>query len=175
MKKFEVEPSIKINGIEIAKYKTHPRILELRIISLHYKLSRAYDLNTATEFFKSLCAVFRCNWQIISGILANHFNIRRVSKMNRVRYRQEMIFMGLVYGETRYYVAKELLNITQKTMYAKTNKTKPEDFITQKWLDELDKNIIVCGVSVYKLEAERFIESYGYFLEAVGNVSPSKI
>ena len=175
MKRLQIEPSIKINGIELAKYRTHPRVLELRLISIHHKISRAYDLNTATEFFRSLCGVFKCNWQIISGILANHFNIRRLSKLDKMRFRQEMIFMGLVYGETRYYIAKELLNITQKTMYAKSNKTKPEDYINQKWLDGLDKNVTVCGVDTYRLEAERFVESYNYFLEAVGNVSLSKV
>jgi len=163
-----------INGIEIAPYQRHPRILELRLIMIYKSLTENYDANTASNLFKDLCDVFRLNWTLISGILNRNFEIRRLSKKNKKRYQQEVVFMGVLFNETRYYIAQQYLGIAVSSIYRNSMNLKPERFLSQEWLDELDEHVVICGNPNYRLEAEKFIEGLIHFLEALGRVSLPK-
>lgn len=163
-----------LNGIELDPYKTHPRILELRIIMLHVILTRTYDFNTATELFKNLSGTFKCNWTLIQGILNRVFEIRKMEKIDVTRFRQEIVFMCLLYNESRYVAADRYLRISRATMYKKSNNLNPKSFVTQEWLDILDENVKICGVKPYHNESIRFLESLELFLEALGRVSVPK-
>ena len=169
-----IKPKIKeINDIEIEQYQNHPRILELRIILMFKTISKAYDYNTAIDLFQALSKVFRCNWQLVNGIINNVYNIRALEKRNKIRFRQEVVFMGLLYNETRYVAVKNYLDLSLPAVYAKY--LQYENFVTRDWLDELDQHIAICGIPHYRLEAERFIEGMGTFLEALGRVSIPKV
>lgn len=168
-----IKPKIKeIKGLTIDKYQKHPRILELRLIMLFKTIHQAYDYNSAFEFFQSLAKLFRCNWQLLSGVLNNVFKIRDLEKKDKNRFRQEVVFMGLLYNESRYAIVKNYLNLSLPSIYKK--ELQFENFITQRWLDDLDKNIVLCGIDGYKLEVLRFLEGLENFLEGLGRVSIPK-
>lgn len=168
------KPIVKeINDIEIEKYQRHPRILELRIVLVFTNLANAYNYNTAMDFFQALCKIFQCNWQLLSGILNNVYNIRSLEKKDKLRFRQEAIFMGILFNETRYSIVKNYLDLSLPSIYKK--ELNYENYVTQDWLDKLDANIAICGVPAYKLEATRFVEGMEGFLEVVGRVSLPKI
>jgi hypothetical protein len=168
-----IKPKIKqINGINIEKYKTHPRILELRVIILFNLISKHYDYNIAIDFFQSLSKLFRCNWQLMNGIINNVFRIRELEKRDKTRFRQEVIFMGVLFNESRYKIVKDYLSVSLPVVYGKDFHL--DNYVTQEWLDNLDNNIAICGIPHYKLEAERFVESYEGFLEVMGRVSIPK-
>lgn len=164
----------KVNGIDITKYVYHPRILELRLIMYHKTLSQEYDFNMATEFFRQLSTLFRCNWNFLNGIISNSPRIRALSRTDKRRYQEEVIFMGALFDESRQYVAKTHLKMAKETIYRRENRYRLDDFITQEWLDKLDVNVTICGLEHYKVEALRFIEGLERFFEVMNYVSPSK-
>lgn len=159
---------------DIQKYKVHPRILELRVILIFRNLINEYGLNKATELFKMLCTLMTVDWQKMNGLVNNVFKIRRLEKTNKERFRQEVVFMGNLYGESKYFIAENYLNVNVDTLYRKSNNLKLEDFLDDDWLNELDSNVTICGIPQYALEAQRFIEAFTIFARTIGNVSTSK-
>lgn len=163
-----------VNGIELEKYKLHPRILELRVVMVHNIITTEYNVNIATNLFRHLCDMFRIDWQKISGIISQQHTVRKLSKINLKRFRQELVLMGMLYNETRYYVAERYLSLSKTSVYRKVMQLKPEDFISEKWLEELDANVVICGIPIYRFEAERFLAHLDIFLETLGRVSVPK-
>lgn len=156
-------------------YKYHPRILELRVIAYYNVLARQYGVNGAIGFYKAFCELMMVDWQKINGIIQQATKIRFLEKKNRKRYRQEIIFMGWLHDESRYFLANNLLGLTVTTLYKKKSGYKVDEFATEAWLDELDNSVAVCGLPQYALEAKRFLDSFKGFLETIGNVSTPKI
>ena len=74
------QKEIIINGIDISKYREHPRVLELRIIMIFNALATHYDNNIAMTLMRNLSDVFYSNWTLISGILNNWAVIRRMER-----------------------------------------------------------------------------------------------
>lgn len=166
--------TILINGQNMSEYRWHPRMLELRIIVVFNILARAYGINEATNYFKTLCHLFRIDWARISAIVNSAFAVRKMEKAQKKRFRQEVIFMGLVWGESKFYIAKYYLKISHVTLYKDESELDPHVYLTQKWLEELPNSVVICGHDTYKMEAMRFVESYHNFLEVMGHVSLSK-
>lgn len=160
---------------ELQKYKDHPRILELRIIMIYRNIANEYGVNKATELFQALSKIMNVDWQKINGIINNVYKIRRLEKLDRKRFRQEVVFMGHIYGESKYFIAQNYLNIHIDTLYRKTQQLKLSDFVTTDWLGELDNNVQICGIPQYATEAARFLHSYTILMETLGRVSTSKI
>lgn len=156
-------------------YKTHPRILELRLVLYYTMLSRAYGINKATEFYIALCQIMGIDWQKINGIINQLPKIRYLEKKDKKRYRQELVFMGFLYDETRYFIAKNIVNVSPASLYRKDAGLNVDDFLSEEWLERLDETVTICGIPQYALEAKRFIQSYQEFMEVLGNVSASKI
>lgn len=165
---------MEVNGINIDAYKTHPRLLELRVMLIYQALINEYDINVASNLFRALANTLRIDWTKLNAIISNHFKIRRLEVIDKKRYRQEVILMGMLYGETRYYIAERYLNLNRTTVYRSSYQLQPEAFISQEWLDELDSNVTICGVPVYRFEAERFVNALSNFLEVLGYVFVSK-
>lgn len=163
-----------VNGIDIKDLRTHPRIVELRIAAIHTVLARAYGQNEATQFFKSICNVMLVDWVKISGIINSVFTIRRLEKVDRKRYRQEMILMGELWGDKRLYMAKHYLDISHGTLYGTESELSLEDFISIEFVNELINNVSMCGIEPYRIEAVRFLEEYHRFMEVLGRVSIPK-
>lgn len=159
----------------LSKYKVHPRILELRVILYYTMLARQYGANKATEFYKSISHIMAVDWQKINGIINQIPKIRHLERIDKRRFRQELVFMGVLYEESRYFIAKFILNVSSSSMYRKDAQLNPDDFLNEKWLDELDDSVAICGIPQYALEARRFIEGFTTFMETLGNVSAPKI
>jgi|LGOV01.1.fsa_nt_gb hypothetical protein len=166
---------MKVNGIDLDEYKLHPRLLELRVVMIHHIIAKEYDLNVATNLFRILCDMFRIDWQKVNGIISQQRAVRRMYKTDRLRFRQELVLMGACNNEARYYIAERYLNLNKTTIYRKEMKLKMSDFISERWLEELDENVVICGIPIYRFEAERFLTHLDIFLGALGRVSISKI
>jgi hypothetical protein len=159
-----------INNIDVTAYKEHPRIVELKIISWFNVLSNQYGADQASNFVHTVCNLTRIDWAKVSGIINNNFRIQKMKATNKKRYRQELMFMGALYGESRLYTAKQHLGISHATLYDSNNQLSPNLFVSQEWLDELSSNVVICGFDTYKQEGMRFIEEVNRFLEVLGNV-----
>lgn len=156
-------------------YKYHPRILELRVILYYTMLVRQYGVTKAIEFYRALCNITAVDWQKINGLINQIPKIRHLERINRRRFRQELVFMGVIYEESRYFISKYILNVSTATLYRKQAGLNPEEFVTDEWLSELDNNVAICGIPQYALEARRFIENFSTFMETLGNVSAPKV
>jgi len=163
-----------VNGIDLESYKLHPRVLELRVVMIHNILATEYDINVATNLYRAMCDAFRIDWQKVNGIISQQHAVRRLSKLNKPRFRQELVFMGMLYDETRYYIAQRYLKLSKSSLYRKDMQLKPADFVSEEWLAELDENVVICGIPIYRFEAERFLTNLDIFLEGLGRVSVPK-
>lgn len=162
-----------VNGIDISKYKEHPRILELRLILVFAIVSLEYGHNKALTIFNKLSDIFRTDFAKLSTVINSMPSIKAMQKKDKWRYRQEVIIMGHLFNENRTDVATKYLQRHYTTLYRNKRKHRMEDFLDQEWLDQLDNNVIICGVEAYRLEVLRFIEEFEFFLEVMGNVSLS--
>ena len=163
-----------IKGIKLQPYQEHPRILELRIMYVHNFLTEEYGDVFATMFFKNWCELQHINWTIIAGILTQKESIRHLNFVDRHTYRQELIFMGVLFNENRAVVAKKYLGVSKTYIYRKDLNFNPEDFVTPDWLNGLDNHVSVCGIPAYLHEAQRFLETLDTFMEVLGYVSMAK-
>lgn len=142
-----------------AKYRRHPRILELKFITLHSLFVGEYGAEKTASLFKEFCEVGRSNWTLISGIINRKEAITNLNIRDKMRYRQEVTFMGACYGENRIVTGRRYLGLSRRMMYEyKGNALEPQTFATQDWLSGLDYTVVVAGVDAYKLEIERFLE-----------------
>lgn len=160
---------------DVSEYKTHPRILELRVILFYTMLSRQYGTHKATEFYRTMCKIMSVDWQKINGMINQIPKIRHLERYDKRRFRQELVFMGMLFEESRYFIAKYILNVSPASMYNKKAGLKPEHFISDEWLDKLDDSVAICGIPQYALEARRWVEGFTTFMETLGNVSAPKV
>lgn len=160
-----------INGFDLRVYRKHPRIVELRVLVFFNLFVKEYGMDKATNFFRDVCALTNTEWNRISGIINSFYQVMRLQRANERRYRQEVILMGLLWGDARLYSATHFLGISRTTLYTKDNGLNPEDFIDQAWLNELSNEVEMCGQEAYKIEAIRFLEALHRFGEVLGYVS----
>lgn len=147
-----------LNEEELEKYKTHPRVLEIRFILLFDMFEKELGYMQATKSFQAICDAFNCNMTLLQAIISKRFDIKKRSKTNFRRWRQEVIFASYVYGETLYRVAKVYFNIKPETIYAQKNIYDIETFLTNEWLSKFDDDVILCGEYAYRNEVVRFME-----------------
>lgn len=153
--------------MNLIEYRTHPRILELRLIALHSVFVSEFGYEQTANMWENFCTIGKMNWTIIASVFGRKDSIAELNATNRRRFRQEMIFMGMVYGETRAKVGKKYLNVSKRILYeSEGNYADPRHFINEEWLDQLDYNVKIAGARAFALEIERFLN----FLEAIGNV-----
>lgn len=163
-----------LNGVVLQPYRKHPRIVELRISALHNVIVSDLGEVYATEFFKHWCDLNKINSTFIIGIINQKPRILRLAVSDRQRYKQELIFMGLLYNENRLDVAYRYLGVSKTHIYDKNQPFDPWKFVTEEWVHELENNVTVCGVPQYLNEALRFLDSLEVFLTVVGHVSMAK-
>lgn len=143
---------------ELEQYKRHPRVIEVRFCTFFHLLEKEYGFQGALKFVQSICDAYRCNFNLLSVIINKRFDIIRNSKTKYRMWRQEIIFMGYVNGETTYRVAKDFLNINPHVLYSQSDLYSIDKFCTNEWLEKLDKQVSLCGNEIYKLEVTRFLE-----------------
>lgn len=160
-----------VNGFDLTVFRKHPRVIELRVLVLFNVLIDEYGIDKATNFFRSFAELSTIEWNRISGILNSFYTIKRLERADLKRYRQEVLFMGLLWGDARFYAATHYLKISKTTLYSRENELNPSDFIDQAWLDELSNEVTICGQEAYKIEGIRFLEALHHLTEVLGNVS----
>lgn len=160
----------------LKRYKRHARVLELKFITLYSLFVAEYGTEKTYDLFKYFSIAGRLNWTLISGVFNRQELITDLSHRDKLRFRQEVIFMGMCYGENRTAVGTRYLRLSKRTMYQFTdNLLSPEVFLTQEWLEGLDYTVAVAGVEAYRLEIERFLEFVYTLSEVIGHVSVAKI
>lgn len=149
---------MEVNGIDLEKYKEHPRVLEIRFINLFDMIEREYGYQTAIKYCESIAATFNCNMTFIQGLINNRYTIKRASKTHFRRWRQEVIFSSACYGDSLYKIAKYYFGVTTSTIYNQKEFYDINTFLNEAWLRELDENVNLCGTKAYRVEVKRFIE-----------------
>lgn len=146
------------------KYKYHPRIMELRLATYKMQLERQYGEAQAMEMLQKLADLFQCNWTLLVGVFNKTQKIINYTSVNQKRKKQEIIFMGYLHDETRYYIAKHYLGMSINYLYQMKEEHNPDEYASEDWLTQLDDEIIVCGVRSHATEAKRFIISFDNML-----------
>ena len=141
-------------------YKYHPRILEVRLASYKTQLAKQYGEEQAMELLEKFSSMFQCNWSLLVGIFNKDHKIMNTMVSSNERKKQEIIFMGELYNETRYYISNHYLGMSTNYLYQMRTKHNPDAFADEKWLEELDSEILVCGMRSHANEAKRFIISF---------------
>lgn len=163
-----------INGIDYTDYRYHARLVELNIVTTFLNFVKEYGVVRTEEFFKGICGVIGVDWVKIQGIIRNADKFIMQSKTDKLRYRQEILFMGAVWGHHRLYTARQHLHISHTTLYSFKEKLQPESYVDDVWLENLNNNVVICGIEGYKQEGIRFIEGFFNLVRVIGNVSISK-
>jgi hypothetical protein len=164
-----------IQGEDLSSYRYHPRILELNIINTYLNFVREYGVVKTEELFKALSLFLAVDWTKISGIINNVDRFKQQQVRDKMKYRQEVLFMGAVWGHHRLYTAKQHLHITHATLYRYGDELNPEKFVNEAWLNSLANDVIICGIEGYKQEAIRFVDGFFNLVRIIGNVSISKV
>lgn len=149
---------------ELMNFKYHPRIMEIRLILIKQQIARQYGEEVAMTFLRALADMFECNWTMLVGIFTKDQRILNHQSVSSSRKKQEIIFMGNLYGETRYYISERYLNMSTNYLYQSKEKHNPEMFADDKWLSGLNEEVLICGVRSYALEARRFLVSFENFM-----------
>lgn len=147
-----------LNEEELEKYKTHPRVLEIRFITLFDMFEKELGYLQATKSFQAICDAFNCNMRLLQAIINKRFEIKRKSKTNFRRWRQEVIFSSYVYGESIYKVAKVYFKVKPETLYNQRELYDINNFLTEEWLSKLDDDVKLSGEYSYRNEIVRFLE-----------------
>jgi hypothetical protein len=164
-----------IGDTDYSEHRYHPRMVELHIITTYLNFVREYGAIKTEELFRSLSNFFGVDWTKISGIIRNADRIGQQAKQDKERYRQEVIFLGAIWGHQRLYVAKYHLHITHATLYRYKDLLNPAKFVNEDWLKGMTNNVVICGIEGYKQEGIRFIDGFFNLTRIIGNVSVSKI
>lgn len=154
---------MKINP-ELATFKYHPRILELRLSMIKALLVRQYGEERAMALLQSLAQMYDCNWTILIGVLNKDFKITNHPAVGAKRRKQEVIFMGALYGETRYQISSQYLGMSANYLYQSKRNFNPEVFADAEWLTQLNNEIVTCGAKAYAIEVKRFLVSFEAFI-----------
>lgn len=144
----------------LEQYKKHPRILEVRFILLFDLFEKEFGYNGVMDIFNGLCIGFKRNKQVLDTVIAKRFDIKRKSKTSVVKWRQEVMFMAMCYGETPYKVAKHYLMVSPVNFYRSDRKFiyDPNVFVTEEWLRELDDEVKITGGLLHRNEVKGFLE-----------------
>jgi hypothetical protein len=166
---------LKISGEDYTSYREHPRMIELHIFTMYLGLVKEYGVFKAESLLKHLCEVLAVDWTKIQGIIRNADKFQEQKKRDTLRFRQEMIFLGTLWGHHRMYTAVNWLHISHTTLYRFKELLDPEKYVDEKWISDLNNSVVICGLEVYKQEGIRFVEGYFNLIKVLGNVSVSKI
>lgn len=156
------DKQMKINP-ELATFKYHPRIMELKLSMVKQLLVRQYGEEIAMTLLQALAQMFECNWTILVGVLNKDYKITYHPVVSNKRRKQEVIFMGALYGETRYKISEQYLNMSANYLYQSKQSFNPESFADNEWLSQLNNEVVVCGAKAYATEVKRFLVAFEAF------------
>jgi hypothetical protein len=162
-----------INGILLAPLRTHPRVVEIKLVLLHETMCMNWGAAKGTELMKTFADFFRIEWSKINAILTQAHVIKGARGKKRRYFKQEVVFSASVYNEPKWYIATHYLNVSPAYYYRRNNYYRLEKFVTDEWIRNLDSGVMVCGIEGLRLEAIKFLENFAQFMEVFGNVSVS--
>lgn len=139
-------------------------MMELRLAFYKAQLERQYGEVQAMEMLQKVSELFQCNWTLLVGVFNKDNKIINGTAIGSKRKKQEIIFMGYLYDETRFHIAKHYLTMSVNYLYQMRDEHNPEGYANEEWLRELDNEILVCGVRAQATEAKRFIVSFDNFI-----------
>ena len=151
------------------KYRHHPRLLEIRFILLFDMLDREYGYAGARKIVSAICDAFNRNGELLDAVIDKRFDIKRKKKTSKIKWTQEIIFMGLCYGETAYKIAKDYMSVSPANFYRKvaSKAYNINEFLTDEWLRDLDDEVKVTGNYIYRNEVKGFLEIIGNLREVL--------
>lgn len=153
MAKLELTDSLK------EKYKKHPRILEIRIILLFDMLERELGYNGVNNLLRGICYGYNRHKDILDIVLSRRYAITRSSRENKRRWKQEVIFTCLCFGESYYNIGKNYLSVASSNFYRKDEHSlNINAFLTDEWLKKLDDEVFIAGGEMYRKEIISFLE-----------------
>lgn len=163
-------------NIDNKVYRKHPRMLELRFLMIHTNFVMEFGLENTAIIFKGISESARINWSILSSVIARKDLVLELNRTNRLRFRQELMFMGEVFEETRVNTMKRYLRISKRLMYESFGgMLLPNNFLNQEWLDQLDYTVKIAGNTAYAYELERFINHLSIMSEVISGVPMAKV
>ena len=145
--------------IDKEKYKMHPRVMEIRFICIFDIFEKEYGYHNALKIFEAICLGFTCDYQKVMGLINNRFEVKRRRKTDKIRWRQEAFFMGYCYDETTYTICKSYLDISPSNVYSAPDLFDVKKYCTEEWLEGLNDNVQLCGISAYRTEVTRFLQA----------------
>ena len=152
----------------LERYKGHPRVLEVRFLVFFEIFIKEYGYDKAMKIFKSFCSMFNCNMSFLQSIINRRFELKRNNRKKFIRWRQEVIFSSLCYGESLYKTAKDYLNVTPEALYMSPELYDPNKFVSDEWLRELDEEVSLCSQEGFRIEVSRFFEELETFISILG-------
>lgn len=147
-----------LDELDIEKYKSHPRVLEIRFILLFDLIEKELGLVQTMNLYQGLCSAFHLNFSFINAIINKRFDIKRSSKRAYKRWRQEVVFAAYVYGESVYKIANTYLHVNTATLYNQKDIYDINNFLDEEWLEKLGGDVCLCGIEAYRNEVLRFNE-----------------
>jgi len=150
----------------IESYRFHPRILELRLILIYDILVKRSGSATADVYIRSLAEATASDFYTLKKVILQYPEIKELKLINKERYRQEVLFMGLVWNESKGYIAEKYLRISRSTFYTGASTYDYlSDYVNEAWLAVLEDEVVLCNDSATKLEVERFLINFNGFLQ----------
>ena len=151
------------------KYKRHPRILEIRIILLFDMLERELGYNGVNNLLKGICYGYNRHKDILDIVLGRRYSITRASRESKKRWKQEVVFTCLCFGETYYNIATSYLSVSPANFYGKDKYSlNVNEFLTDEWLRKLDDEVFIAGGEMYRKEITSFLETVEGLADAFG-------
>ena len=127
----------------LRKYRDHPRIMEIRFSVFFECLAREFGYDKGMQMFEKICSGDNRDSFTAQRLISQRFSIMRHKKINRVKWRQSVLFMALCYNQSLSKVCKYLLNCSNSILYRIDGLYSPTTFVTQEWLDSLDDEIVI--------------------------------
>lgn len=163
-----MEKNLSLDNLKF-EYRFHPRLIELKISLIYSLLVKEYGETRSIHIFKSLCEMANVSFSVMNGIIAKSGLILSDGFVGEVRRKQEIIFVGELWDETRYKVSTKYFGYSSPNyLYQKKELYNFENFISEEWLDKLDQEVIACGLPAVKQVAQQFLIAFDEFIEILG-------
>lgn len=152
-----------MKNIDKKYYRKHPRLLEIKLIVIFDILEREMGYERTMSLIEHLCKDFNCNYSNLVAIIGRRFNIKQYSKKDKIRWRQEVIFLGTLEDLTPNKIATDYLGLHSSTLYTNRDIYDIDNFVDKEWLDKLDETVTLCGTETYRNEVKRILEVFDIF------------
>ncbi len=151
---------------DVQDYKYHPRLLELRVSGIYNNLIKEFGRQEADDYIKAMCTLFNLPYSLLVNVLRQHHKIQHDQFISAERKKQEQIFMGALWGESRYTIATKYMGLkSHNSIYQDPKKHNFKHYATPAWLAKLDDEVMVAGAENLKLVIINFLKAFETFVD----------